>query len=777
MVAPYNNGAETWTEAEETTYFTYKLEHSFNKPAKCIITLADPTGAMLRKYNATANAVYLGVGKITLEDPTATDIFYGRIKRAIAGTEHPRTCILECYDWLDQLDEEIITYDMREDLNGSGLRQSEAHADADAAVYLVDAGVKTLYSAQADDGGAFTDETIVANEVTDDDMTLMPALPVGNDAYYFGFETKVSGFSLHISQQGDWVGTMLWEYWNGASWVGLVNGPTGADSTFESAGQVDYTWTVQGNWATVAVNGITTYWVRARVLSFTAITTQPLGRQAWAEYYFYDDAMSWDTTPGNAQNFDDMRLVFTTGMAGIQTWRFYPYIGEHSAGSTYADHWYNTWHLDENYDRVFQAADCTLDYHFRCHLGHDTPSDFYVHSSITGARLVCEHLVAVTGSGNHAHIQFYDHDGAAFVAVGHLDEVDVRTEQTHNITADYLPYIVGADGEAHVRYDLDRLGGSVDLFLWHLYLELDVATTPYSTLITITETEANRLRISTDLTAAATRVWEAIPYSILKPIHDHLESATGPILGGDTVITLTAADGNIEDTTGYSSTQFKDKTRLKILQFLAIEDASVFWITLGGTTVTYKKTFGADTMQLTDGSILDWQSLYDYNTMINSVDVYGARILNYEIYQQSQNAASILKFLNTKSKVIRNAGLVTDADASAIGTAIAAKESDVSQMVGCTIHGNTATAGHATTIKLGEIVEITSSYLWSTASKDYIVSRFVYDSNENKTYLTLYPKASTGERTIEFPNPTIEDMTNKIEADKYTPDPLTHEVG
>ena len=129
MVASWNNGGADWNaEAEETALQSYQIVHSFNSPAECTIVLRDPTGAKLQKYNTDANDVYLGTGKITLEDPTATDIFYGRIIKATANTQD-KTCILLCRDWLDQLDEERITYDMREDLDGSGLRESTVQPD------------------------------------------------------------------------------------------------------------------------------------------------------------------------------------------------------------------------------------------------------------------------------------------------------------------------------------------------------------------------------------------------------------------------------------------------------------------------------------------------------------------------------------------------------------------------------------------------------------------------------------------------------------------------
>jgi len=77
MVSSYNNGGTAWNaEAEETELLSYSIIHAFNKPAECNIVLADPSGTLMQKYNADANDVYLGVGKITLEDPTGTDIFW-----------------------------------------------------------------------------------------------------------------------------------------------------------------------------------------------------------------------------------------------------------------------------------------------------------------------------------------------------------------------------------------------------------------------------------------------------------------------------------------------------------------------------------------------------------------------------------------------------------------------------------------------------------------------------------------------------------------------------
>lgn len=639
MVSSYNNGGATWNaEAEETQLRSYEIEHTFNAPAKCIITLNDPDGSLIQKYNCDANDVYLGVGKLTLEDPTGTDIFYGRIRRVV-GDSDAKTVTLECYDWLDQLDDEFITYDMREKLNGN-IRQS------------------TIYS----------------------------------------------------------------------------------------------------DWDDTDGHGI-------------APATDP------ASFYVYDKNIGLTADAHNGQY-----LIFTTGMAGSHTWGRGPYthtttaavgIDTDSFDGVFGDLWNDDGlgHLIADNDEDF-----TVDYEFHVYLGHNTPSDFYVHDSVTGARLTLTYFLTVATVEGAVYVR--NAANTAWYDLGSLEPTQdaVYKRVTFDIPEAYAQDMVDANGMTKIRFDIDHNGVGADLSIRYLRLEIDCETTGKNTSAYISDGETYRLTVTTNFTAAANQIWDEVPYCIAKPIYLHLESATGPILGGDSIVELTAGIGDIENTTGLSTTQFKDKTRLEILRRLAEQDASVFWITLGGTTVTYKKTFGADTMQLTDGKVLSWQSLHDYNTMFNSYKVYGARLGDYEIYQLSENAASKTKYRSTKSKVIRSAGLVSDYGASVLGTALAAKTNEVDQMVGCTIYGNTATAAHATTIKLGEIVEITSSYLWPTAAKDYIVSRFVYDSVQNKTYLTLYPKASTGLRLIELTNPVIEGIHTTIESEKYAPDPLTHEV-
>lgn len=145
--------------------------------------------------------------------------------------------------------------------------------------------LETVDAAIADDGGVFTDETTAANEATADDMTLLPATPVVNDAYYFGDAQTFGRMELDASTQGAGTWTIVWEYWDGTTWVDLATSHNLVDGTsgFTAAvGRQGVTFDTPSDWATTTVNSQGPfYYIRARVSAFTSITTQPLGQQAW----------------------------------------------------------------------------------------------------------------------------------------------------------------------------------------------------------------------------------------------------------------------------------------------------------------------------------------------------------------------------------------------------------------------------------------------------------------------------------------------------------------
>ena len=112
-------------------------------------------------------------------------------------------------------------------------------------------------------------------------MTLLPAVPAVNDAYYFGANGAFNKLTVNIGTQGDGTWTITWEYWNGTAWVALA-GVVDATTGFRAAvGNRDVDFDRPADWARTAVNGVTAFWIRGRVSAYTAVVTQPLGTQAW----------------------------------------------------------------------------------------------------------------------------------------------------------------------------------------------------------------------------------------------------------------------------------------------------------------------------------------------------------------------------------------------------------------------------------------------------------------------------------------------------------------
>ena len=133
-----------------------------------------------------------------------------------------------------------------------------------------------LSGAVADDGGSFADETSEANEGSGDDITLLPPTPEVDDAYYIGSADEFYDIDIDITTEGDGVWDIVWEYYNGSSWSPLPDITDGTNG-FESSGVNEVSWSIPDNWSVTDVGSITDlYWVRARVDSYTSVTTQPL---------------------------------------------------------------------------------------------------------------------------------------------------------------------------------------------------------------------------------------------------------------------------------------------------------------------------------------------------------------------------------------------------------------------------------------------------------------------------------------------------------------------
>lgn len=171
--------------------------------------------------------------------------------------------------------------------------------------------VANISDVYVDDGGVFGSNLMDAALP----YSLLPASPAVNDAVYFGIDTSLTdsgpfaslvfdiGTALTVAAPGNIV--LVWEYWDGATWSAFTTLPIDLGGTYYSSladatdtdpdalgagtsanpyrGQQPFSitgvnivqWRIPADWATTTVNSITGYWVRARVSSFTSVSTIP----------------------------------------------------------------------------------------------------------------------------------------------------------------------------------------------------------------------------------------------------------------------------------------------------------------------------------------------------------------------------------------------------------------------------------------------------------------------------------------------------------------------
>lgn len=164
--------------------------------------------------------------------------------------------------------------------------------------------------AYADDGGLYTDETTPANEGTANDMTLLPSTPAVDDAYYFGHATKqFKQVDLLIGTQGAGTWTVAWQYWNGTAWTALSDVVDGTTAFTAAVGLRAVTYTVPEDWAKCTVDSVNGYWIRANVATYSAVTTQPLGTQAWVLAVAGSETYTDDTTDLTDAGTDDVEML------------------------------------------------------------------------------------------------------------------------------------------------------------------------------------------------------------------------------------------------------------------------------------------------------------------------------------------------------------------------------------------------------------------------------------------------------------------------------------
>lgn len=140
---------------------------------------------------------------------------------------------------------------------------------------------EAMDGAVAADGGVQTVETTASNSAAANDMTLLPAVPVVNDAYYFGSNYTYSILTLNIGQQGVGTWTVTWEYYDGDGWSTIPSVVDDTSGFKATVGNHDVSFAPPSDWSITTIQSISAYWIRGRVSAYTAITTQPKGTQAW----------------------------------------------------------------------------------------------------------------------------------------------------------------------------------------------------------------------------------------------------------------------------------------------------------------------------------------------------------------------------------------------------------------------------------------------------------------------------------------------------------------
>jgi len=85
--------------------------------------------------------------------------------------------------------------------------------------------------------------------------------PAAGDRAYFGSPSKFGQLSLKFGTAGVG-GTYVWEFWNGTTWTSFS--PTDGTSGLTADGTLTWTISALTAWATLAVNGVTQYYIRVR---------------------------------------------------------------------------------------------------------------------------------------------------------------------------------------------------------------------------------------------------------------------------------------------------------------------------------------------------------------------------------------------------------------------------------------------------------------------------------------------------------------------------------
>lgn len=178
----------------------------------------------------------------------------------------------------------LEAYDGRNlgNVDSGGIRDPTSDNEVYIANKFNEANVTDIYTWSAANGFS---ANLMAAVLPYDLVDIVGAAPAVNDYVAFGIDTGLADSGPFCSLVFD-IGTAIsgitltWEYWNGA-WVALTtqdntkNAGAGGGVPFDTTGVHSVHWEHEADWTTTAVNGVTGYWVRARVTAAPGPHTAP----------------------------------------------------------------------------------------------------------------------------------------------------------------------------------------------------------------------------------------------------------------------------------------------------------------------------------------------------------------------------------------------------------------------------------------------------------------------------------------------------------------------
>lgn len=194
-----------------------------------------------------------------------------------------------------------------------------------------------LYSAH---DTTWYDMTGAAQSLRSNDTYLAGDTPNTGDIIYFGM-ASASWKQLDVFMEGgtsNTTHTYVWEYWNGSAWVSLVGLVDGTDNgyVFGKSGRVTWSSTL----SSTEIDGVTAYWVRARLSSVGASTNVPRASRVQAAYTatctgfdsnaaflstvevtrYRKRSESWQTLPIDKDHFTQCILDRNVDVEGFEAW-------------------------------------------------------------------------------------------------------------------------------------------------------------------------------------------------------------------------------------------------------------------------------------------------------------------------------------------------------------------------------------------------------------------------------------------------------------------------